>query len=132
LRDGEGLSPVERKRRRRRSKKTILGTYHAKSRGRAAHIDLFVDEIVGSSHWALLHVPFLRYVVVGRVLFHEVGHHISRFVVPEYGPREDLANRWSRTLMKEFLRRRYGARLHPIRAVVLSLRAAFRAFRPRR
>jgi len=54
-----------------------------------------------------LHVPFLRDLVFGHVLFHEVGHHIHRTIRPEHTEREDVADTWAGKLSANFIRKRY-------------------------
>src|SRR5687767_5381295 len=78
LRDETGLVKREKQRRKslgRRKGQVILGLYHRSWAGRKAHIELFVDRIYEDWPSWLLRLPPIREVVIGSVLFHEVGHH---------------------------------------------------------
>jgi hypothetical protein len=46
-------------------------------------------------------------LLIGRTLYHEVGHHIHRTRHPEYKDREAVANEWRDRLMGCHMRRRY-------------------------
>ena len=75
-------------RKRKVDRTHIAGRYH----GGAAHpyIELRVDKIFGGLGHVAIRVPFLRNVVFGHVLFHEVGHHIHRTIRPEFKERKTL------------------------------------------
>lgn len=112
MRNEESLSRRERRgkvwsRGRKVEKGKALGFYHhGGSRANQPFIELRVDKIVagmGKGVW----FPFLRSVVLGYVLFHELGHHIHDTVRPEYDEKEDVADNWSRKLNANFLRKRY-------------------------
>lgn len=124
LRDGGGLTWHERQRRRRKVGKRLLGNYNARKRGEPAYIVLFIDAIQASGHPVLMRFGFSRNAIVGRVLFHEIGHHVATFVVPEHGSSEGLAEQWTVRLGREYLRRRYGGwRLTLLKALARALRA---------
>lgn len=55
----------------------------------------------------MLRVPALRDLLLSRVLFHELGHHIHRRIAPGHGDAEAAAERWRRDLTRQVLRRRY-------------------------
>ena len=87
--------------------KDCRGLYLQQWQGRDARIELFIDNIVGYlPHW-LLTVPFLRNLIFGQVLFHEIGHHIHYTCAPEYREREDVANSWGKKLGRSYIRRKY-------------------------
>jgi hypothetical protein len=50
-----------------------------------------VDNIVKAQPSWALHVPLLRYVTVGDVLYHEIGHHIHAVHRPVYDGKENVA-----------------------------------------
>lgn len=124
-------------RRRRRKKtwsrkrkvliKTALGVY------RGGHIEIFVDNIVGSDgKW-----PYSRrqcYLFeISRVLFHEIGHHIHRSKRPEYREPENVADRYMRIYLKRFVWRSWyrvgAAAAHFIMLVVIHPRVWWRVWR---
>jgi hypothetical protein len=46
-------------------------------------------------------------MVLGEVLFHEIGHHIHYTQAPEFREREDVAEDWKKRLSKIYFRKRY-------------------------
>lgn len=67
---------------------------------------LNVDQI-GESELLMI-IPTSRTLLIGYVLFHELGHHIHRMEEPGFRKdREDFADEWKDKLMGEFLRQRY-------------------------
>jgi hypothetical protein len=50
---------------------------------------------------------FVAFTVIGRVLFHELGHHIHLTTRPEFKEKEDVADDWSKRLMRNAVRRRH-------------------------
>jgi hypothetical protein len=49
----------------------------------------------------------LRYIVAGKVLYHEIGHHIHAVHRPVHEQRENVADDWSGKSTKLFYRRHY-------------------------
>jgi hypothetical protein len=85
----------------------VLGRYHRKWRGNSPWIELYVDQIVRRyPRWALW-IPFVRDIVVGRTLYHELGHHVHLTMRPEYREKEDVADDWEKKFSSHFIRRRY-------------------------
>ena len=82
------------------------GLYYAAFGHTPARIELFVDNILGEWKPWLLRVTFLRKAILARVLFHELGHHIDAVVEPKKRT-EASANRWSRRLTLEYLRKHH-------------------------
>jgi hypothetical protein len=72
------------------------------------HIFVAIDQIFSQYPELLLLVPPLKTVVIGQVLYHEIGHHIHRLEEPGYRPdRETEADEWRDKLMQLFVRKRY-------------------------
>ena len=107
LRDSAVLSASEKRKRKSRKGKVLLGTYYRATPSSEAYIDLFVDKISEQGFAWRLRVPVLRDLLLSRVLFHELGHHIHRRIAPGHGDAEAAAERWRRDLMRQVLRRRY-------------------------
>jgi hypothetical protein len=93
-------------RKRRVPQSGVLGRYHHAHHGKPAWIELFVDNLsAGVSLYSL--VPFIRTAIFGHVLFHEIGHHIDATVRPEFREKEDVADSWSKSLLRNYFRARY-------------------------
>jgi hypothetical protein len=93
-------------RKRRVPQSGVLGRYHHAHHGKAAWIELFVDNLSApvSSHPM---IPFFRTAIFAHVLFHEVGHHIDATIRPEFREKEDVADSWSKRLGRNYFRERY-------------------------
>ncbi len=123
-------SGLNRKRRREKtmsrkkkvSIRTCRGVYCESWEGEPAHIELFVDNILlppvkdsGTQTRRLLKWLFRLFmksklfwdVNLSSVLYHEIGHHIHKTQAPEYGEREDIADKWKDKLQGRYLRRKY-------------------------
>jgi hypothetical protein len=108
LRDTGGLTRRERLRRKKADPGMVLaGTYTRPTSRDPAHIDLFVDSIVGNLSPRWLRVPPVRDLLLGRVLYHELGHHLHRVIRPEHRDLEMVADEWQKRLLREYFRRRY-------------------------
>lgn len=93
-------------RKRRVPQSRVLGRYYRAHQGKPAWIELFVDNLsAGVSSHSL--VPFVRTAIFAHVLFHEVGHHIDATVRPEFRDKEDIADSWSKRLLRIYFRERY-------------------------
>jgi hypothetical protein len=84
-----------------------LGSYSRAWKSSPATVWLYVDNIVSAVPPWVLRVPLLRFVILGDVLYHEIGHHIHAVHRRVYAGKENVAEDWSRKLRGRFLRRRY-------------------------
>jgi hypothetical protein len=84
-----------------------LGYYSPASRSSQATISLHVDNIFQSQPSWTLRVPFLRFVYIAPVLYHEIGHHIHAVHRPIYEGKENVADDWSRYLSRRFYLKHY-------------------------
>ena len=85
----------------------VGGLYHQRSRGQPSCIELFVDQVLrGAPNW-VLRFATVREILVGTVLYHELGHHLHATQRPEHGEREDVADRWARRILREHLQKRH-------------------------
>jgi hypothetical protein len=119
-----------RGRRSRRSRHgTILGTYHPAWNGQSAWIELVVDQIVKDLPRPLDRIPVAREITVGRVLFHEIGHHLDATLGSVGRTGEHGAEAWEARLSSQYLRRRYGylRRLVPVMRVMARIAKAISA-----
>lgn len=111
--DSESLSRRERHRLRRRPNDFVLGSYFSRNRTRPPRIEIYSDGLLNSKLAMYLRLPAFRDVLVARVLFHELGHHISSMVEPRHASREAVAERWAKKLARQALRARFPT-LHPL------------------
>lgn len=108
------MAPSRHRRRRRvwsrevkRQASDARGLYHRASPGKAASIELFVDRVLEGLPRVVQLVPFVRDILLAKVLFHELGHHIHRTLSRQAGEAEDIAEEWARKMMARYVRRRY-------------------------
>jgi hypothetical protein len=85
----------------------VLGYYSQQWKGKPAFITIYVDRILAFYPALFLRVPTMGFIFIGKVLFHELGHHLHATSHPEFKEREDVANAWSKKLMKAAFRKRY-------------------------
>ena len=103
-----------------------MAAYHPAWKGEAAWIELVVDEIAKDLSKPLSNFRVLCDVVVGRVLFHEIGHHLDAVVGSVGRTGEHGAEAWRRRLLSRYLQQRHGY-LRLLRPVFRVLYAAIRA-----
>ncbi|MGZ4833446.1 MAG: hypothetical protein ACXVZQ_11000 [Terriglobales bacterium] len=94
-------------RKRKVHKSQVLGLYHHGSGSSLPYIELRVDKIVAGLKGLSIHIPFLRDIVFGHVLFHELGHHVHNTIRPEHDEKEDVADTWAGKLGANFVRKTY-------------------------
>ncbi|MFW6030016.1 MAG: hypothetical protein ACOCRO_07145 [Halanaerobiales bacterium] len=97
LTNSSALSRKERKQKTwSRNKKYKInecrGLYYSDKKKDKAYIKLIIDNIIDNSK--VNYIPLFRDLIIAPVLFHEVGHHIHKFIKPEYREREDVADNW--------------------------------------
>lgn len=102
LTNSSALSRNERKQKTwSRNKKYKInecrGLYYGNKKENKAYIKLIIDNIIDDKK--VYYIPFFRDLLIAPVLFHEVGHHIHKFIKPEYNEREDVADNWSDKFM---------------------------------
>jgi hypothetical protein len=85
----------------------VQGYYSKTWHGQPAFIRLYLDKIYAPVPRYVAWSKFVAFVVIGRVLFHELGHHIHATARPEYKEKEDVAEVWSKKLMRNAVRKRY-------------------------
>jgi len=83
------------------------GAYYRATRSTPATVWLYVGNILQSQPGWTLRVPILRYLSLGPVLYHEIGHHIHAVHRPVYDGKENVAEKWSSYLSGQFLRKHY-------------------------
>lgn len=104
----EAAQPSRSRRARRNRRGDALARYHRNWQGDPAWIELVVDEIVKELPRPLDRLQLARDLVFGRVLFHEIGHHLhltSRGI----GRSDELsAKAWQERLSRMHVERRYS------------------------
>lgn len=92
-------------RKRRVPQSQVFGRYHRAHHGKLPWIELYVDRLAAAASLAV--APFIKSSCFGLVLFHEIGHHIDATIRPEFREKEDVADGWSKTLLRIYIRKRY-------------------------
>jgi hypothetical protein len=111
---------------RKNRRGTPLGRYHPAWNSQPAWIEIVVDQVVAElSQKPLANLQFSRDHAVGRVLFHEIGHHLDRTTGAAARSGEPAAEKWMRTLWRQHARRHYWY-LRPLRPVFAVLAKFFR------
>lgn len=96
---------------RKYARNECRGFYHAERRGEPAWIELVVDNI--------------RDMIIGNVLYHEIGHHLHATIGSASSGGEESADDWSRRLNRVHFRKHYWY----LRPVVRTLAAGFGVYR---
>ena len=67
---------------------------------------LMLDQIVKLQ--AFMIIPGVRTILIGEVLYHEIGHHVHKLEQPGFRKdKEAFADEWKENLMRTLVRRRY-------------------------
>lgn len=106
---------------RRIRREHVAGLYHRKWRGQKAWIQVFVDQIEMPPRY-LRWIGLLCDVIFGRVLYHELGHHVHT-IRPEYQEKEDVADNWAVRFSVNYVRKTYWF-LYPLLRGIAPLRQA--------
>jgi hypothetical protein len=112
LTNSEALPRRDRKgrvwsRNRKYNAAQIRGRYHPKSGSNLPWIEMRVDKVVRGLPRPVLWFSFFRNWCVGDVLYHELGHHIHYCVRPEHREKEDVADDWSKRLLRAFMKKHH-------------------------
>ena len=104
-------------RKRKISLMECYGWYDHKWKNNPARIVLLIDNIIdGHPSW-VLRFNFTTDMLLGRIFYHELGHHIHATQSPEFVEREDVAEKWKKRLGRRFWWRRYWYIAIPFRAI---------------
>ena len=98
--------PIRRRAGKKYQANQRLGFYRSTWRGEPPGIHLVIDNILGQER-GLAWIQIGRDVTLGKVLFHEIGHHLNTRVGLIAASEEESAEAWERRLMRLHLRRRY-------------------------
>lgn len=118
LRDSAGM-PSGKSRRVRGRKFPVAecrGLYRQGHGSRGASIEIVVDNVLRGVPALLLRFDLIREVVLGRVLYHEVGHHLDATIGAPAPAGEAAAEAWSTRLLKN-----HTLKEHPWRRLLLRL-----------
>lgn len=102
--DRLGKGKTNRVRGRKYRERDCRGFYHPASRNGGAWIQLVVDNIVRNRKPRF---KFMQDFIVGRTLFHEIGHHLHETVGSAKRGGEESADDWGIRLMDVHVRRRH-------------------------
>ena len=102
----------------------VAGLYHPAWRGQHAWIQVFVDQIKlppRSLRW----IGLLCDLLLGHVLYHELGHHVHT-IRPEYREKENVADNWEARFGRNHMRKTYWLLYPLLRGIVLLRYAALK------
>jgi hypothetical protein len=103
----QAKTKVERKHGRKSRVRNRAGHYMPATTGRAACITLVVDTILGRGPGRARRLGFVQDTVVGRVLYHEVGHHLDATMGAPARTGEAAADAWADRLIGVHLEKTY-------------------------
>lgn len=83
------------------------GYYSGASQSARASITLHIDNILKNVSRREQKFSFVRYFPLGRVLYHEIWHHIHAEHKPAYEGKENVAEDWSEKPLRRFYRTHY-------------------------
>lgn len=109
---------VTKSRGRKVKQAASAGLYFQAWKGRPAWIKIYVDNALKNwekGFW--LKLSFYREMLLGHILFHEIGHHIHATVRPEHRETEDVADVWKLRLERNYFRQRHPGILMLLRIV---------------
>ena len=112
---------------RRTRRYVTVGRYHAPRQSDPAWIELIVDQIIVNMRFPLNTLQAQRDLVFGRVLFHELGHHLHRSHRGVGRTGEQGADAWRDRLLRIHIHRKYGY-LRPLASVFRIIAAALRRY----
>jgi hypothetical protein len=104
-----------------------LGTCQHATKSSNAVVCLYVDNILQSWPPWIWRIPVIRYQLIWKVLYHEVGHHIHAVHKPIFEGRENVAETWEKKLGKDFFRKRYWHLVPVVYVLGIFLRLGERA-----
>jgi len=112
IRNASGLSHKERRAKTKSRKRKVAirdsaGLYREKTKNKPASIEIFIDNLVSGTPKFVLWFSLIRYIMLGSVLYHELGHHIHKTQRPKHKEREDVADEWALRLSHRMVKRRY-------------------------
>ncbi len=118
LRDSAGM-PSGKTRRVRGRKHRVAdcrGFYRGAFAGQSASIEIVVDNVLRNYPTLLLRFDLVREIVLGGVLYHEVGHHLDATIGAPAPGGEAAADAWSTRLLRSHILKE-----HPWRRRLLRL-----------
>ena len=82
---------------------------------------LIMDQIFKADFYMI--IPAVKTIVIGDILYHEIGHHIHAMEQPGFRKdREAFADEWRDKLMQTFMRKRYWYLLGVLKPFYLLIR----------
>ncbi|HYX70234.1 MAG TPA: hypothetical protein VE825_13940 [Terriglobales bacterium] len=100
----------------------VAGMYHAAWKGQPAWIEIFVDRILPQSRW--MRIRTFPEFMIGRVFYHELGHHVHATIRPEFNEKEDVADDWRDRFLRGYLHKKHWFLSPILRAVGSVVRLA--------
>jgi hypothetical protein len=99
-----GTGKTRRVRGRKHARNSCRGFYHHARDGCPAWVEVIVDNAVHDIPPLLRRVSITRELLLGSVLYHEIGHHLDATVGSPARTGEHAADAWSSRLMRQHIR----------------------------
>jgi hypothetical protein len=101
---------------------TPLGRYnHPIEKDELPWIEVVIDTLI-QELGGFAKIPFIRDLIIGNTLYHEIGHHINRKESLEKAQAEKIAEKWRKKLSKYYLKRKYWYLFFPLLLLILPFR----------
>jgi hypothetical protein len=115
--DSGSLSSGKTRRVRGRKYRTrdCRGFYHPLAKGRPAYIEIVVDNTLRGMPAPVRWSTAIRELLLGEVLYHEIGHHLDRTIGARARTGEAAAESWSGHLLRQHIK---GS--HRLTSIVIS------------
>ena len=91
---------------RKTDMKHVLGLYHTLN-DKTGSIELFMDDIIPQEEDFVLRFGLIRAHIIGKVLFHELGHHVHANFKPKHEDKEIMADQWQKDFWKNYVRKNH-------------------------
>ncbi len=82
------------------------GYYSQGDANSPASVTLLMDNVMDLPKLLRI-IPLLKYFLIGYTLYHEIGHHIHKYIKPEYKKKELVAQDYNRKLLNKMMFTRY-------------------------
>lgn len=105
-----------------------LAFYSHKTKSKPAYISLYIDRIIGDYRGWGYRFHFVQDLIIGSILYHEIGHHIHYSKIPEYQEKEKVAKKWTKHLGGKYFWKHYWyfmIFLYPLKGILKYIKNRF-------
>lgn len=93
--------------RKRSTSSNVLGLYHYETSTSKPWIELFIDNILEHTNDFMINFFSYKSLIIGRILLHEISHHIHRTKIPKHEDVELVAEQWEAKISAQLLFKKY-------------------------